>query len=83
VADQREAWNEDVSDRLLQLESHVRRLQRATTILTVIVVLLVLVGRETILGGVILVVLFLFALAFVPLIVFGGMKLLDRWFPTK
>lgn len=83
MADQRDAWNEDVSDRLLQLESRVQRLQRATTMLTVIVVLLVLVGRETILGGIIAVVLFLFALAIVPLIVFGGIKLLDRWFPTK
>jgi hypothetical protein len=79
VADQRDAWSEDISDRVLLLESQVKRLKWATVALTVIAVFqlskdhdLPLALRTTLLVGLL-----------VSAVVVVALKLLERWFPPK
>ena len=79
MADQRDAWSEDISDRMLLLESQVKRLKWATVALTAIAVFqlskdhdLPLALRTTLLVGIL-----------VAAVVVTAMKLLERWFPPK
>ena len=79
MADQRDAWSEDISDRVLQLESQVKRLKWATVALTVLAVFqlgkdhdLPLTLRTTLAVGLI-----------VAAVVIVSLKILERRFPPQ
>ena len=79
MADHRDAWSEDISDRVLLLESQVKRLKWATIALAVVVVWLVALGSY--------VPQFVSVALLTGLLVLAGvviaLKLLERWFPPK
>jgi hypothetical protein len=79
MADQRDAWSEDISDRVLNLELQVKRLTWATIALGILVAWLV--ARDSSLPQFVSVVLLTGPAAFA--VVVGVMTLLERRFPPK
>jgi len=85
VADQRDAGSEEIGDRIAELERRVRRLQWTIIASAVLVASVLGIDRnwEKVASGIAAIGIVAFGFAVVPLIIIGGMKLLDRCFRAK